>query len=208
MKGLLMKDFWVVSKQVRTYIILGVFYVGYSYLMKEATMIITTGALMSVLTAMNSFGYDEKCKWDNFALTMPISRKMIVTGKYLFSLIMCVLTTVICAIIAAIVLFISGNPVNVLQDILVSAGLVVSMVAFVLAIMLPIIFKVGVEKARYAMMAVIIVPTALALFIVNGNFTVPVLDTNLLIVGGIILLILITTISYLLSVKFMTEKEF
>ena len=52
------------------------------------------GGVLAVLAAMmpvTAFSFDEKAKWDKYALSMPVSRRDLVLSKYIFGLGFCVL---------------------------------------------------------------------------------------------------------------------
>lgn len=42
--------------------------------------------LFSVMIPMSAIAYDDKAKWDRYALTMPVSRRDLVISKYLLAL--------------------------------------------------------------------------------------------------------------------------
>lgn len=208
MKGLLLKDTLVASRQAKIYAVLGGFYLVYCYMIKDSTMLVTIGAMLSFFALLNSFSYDEKCKWDNFALTMPISRKMIVLGKYLFGFLSCIVVSIVCAILAIVVLIALGNLENLVETLGYSMLVSIALVVLLIDAMLPIIFKLGVEKARYFIMAIVMLPVIIILLLGNASITLPVIDMKILLIGGIVGIILITMLSYFLSLKFMKEKEF
>lgn len=146
MKALLIKEWLVIWKQGKFMILLALIYTimavtGSGYFFVGFSVIFLS---MLPITVM---GFDEKSKWDHYAVTMPYSRKEIVLSKYIFS-IACAFTAILVYIIATIVKwyvekqpFDFGSFIN--QTILMlSAGL------FFSTVNLPIMFKFGVDKGR------------------------------------------------------------
>ena len=158
MKGLLLKDFFSLRSQGKLYLALLVFYVFFGISTKNISM---TGAFMVLVSSMlpiTCLSYDESCKWDRFALTMPVSRLQMVLGKYLLGLLLNLCTLVVVLPISILTAQISGNRLTG-GDLPVSA-IVLSTLAicgvglFMMAILLPVMFRFGVEKGRYVMLTV------------------------------------------------------
>lgn len=155
-------------------------------------------------------GWDEKSKWDHYALTMPYSRKDMVLSKYVFSLI-CTFTATIVYIIATIVKwYFLKQPfdfVSLIDEtmLMLSAGLFFSAVNF------PIMFKLGVEKGRmwFILITVILAsgiassiklaeldPTHLESIIQRVTSIMPVISVGLLFISAVF------------SIKIYEKREF
>jgi len=90
MWGLLHKDLKTISLQGRVLAIMVVFYLTF-FLLSEAedaliSVVTFSIVLMGILFPITALSYDEKAKWEHYALTMPISRNMLVWSKYLLVL--------------------------------------------------------------------------------------------------------------------------
>ena len=104
--------------------------------------------------------YDHMAGWDKYVLTMPVDRKTVVLSKYI--------TTLLWAVIALVVGGVSGVALSQvpavkgegLPEILAVSAALFCMALFIYGIMLPLIFKFGVERARSFMFIVILIPVA------------------------------------------------
>ena len=57
-----------------------------------------------MMITITSFSYDALAKWDRYALSLPLTRKDIVAGKYLLSIILCLLATILSFLISTVIL--------------------------------------------------------------------------------------------------------
>ena len=169
MKGLLIKDFLTLRSQGRLYLILMVFYFLFGISTKNLSMMGAFLVLISTMLPITCLSYDESCKWDRFALTMPVSRLQMVLSKYLVGLILnlCTLAVVLAANLLAFSFSqaqFSGYATT--KDVVLSTLAVCWVGLLIIAVLLPVMFAFGVEKGRYIMMAVFalcfIVPTFLS----------------------------------------------
>ncbi|MDO5845804.1 MAG: ABC-2 transporter permease [Methanocorpusculum sp.] len=117
-------------------------------------------AAMFPLTAM---AYDDMVKWDRYALTMPLSRKDVVAGKYLLMLLMLGGAVAVSLAIAAVGSLIApalfAVPESSFLFILIggSLGLAYS------SILLPVVYRFGTERTRYIMIGSMVAIGALLL---------------------------------------------
>ena len=206
MKALLLKDILVMKQQGKMYLLILVIYSIYSFLLKDSSMIITMIALFGFMTMFNSFSYDEKSKWNLFALSTTISRNDIVVGKYLFNL---VITIGFSLLFLPVILFLAINSdVGLIESLKLIA--IVSCISVVIAnITLPVIFKFGIEKARIATMLIFVIPV-LAPYVMQfipSDFVIPPIIANYLPMISGILLLLFTYFSIKLSMKILKSKD-
>lgn len=202
MKGLLIKDLLNVKNQAKIYILLLLLYLGFSLLTQNFYFASSMLILLSVILVINTFAYDEKAKWDKYALTMNCQRKHLVLEKYVLS---------ICLMIIGFFLSLSLSFFVNSQDrkevILVSL-LVLAVGIFILSLVLPILFKFGVEKGRLLMMLIILIPSVLVgLLNFENIFFSSTLITYLPILIPIAT-ILILLLSVLVSLSIYSKKEF
>ncbi len=149
MIGLVYKDVMVMKKQLLYYL---AFFVAYGFLSTTGTFPLGTiqGAMVSmagIMVPMSSMAYDEQAKWDIFAAATPVGRRGIVGGKYLLALLTAGVAALVSAALAQTLLLTGlaeGDQAEVLFSIL---GCAVAAV-FLNAVLLPILFKFGVEKSR------------------------------------------------------------
>ncbi len=172
MRGLLKKDLKSLAQQSRVVALLLVFY-GALFILggqKNSGMFMGMIGMLSVLLPITALSYDENVHWDRYALTMPISRNMLVWSKYLLS----ILISLGCALLSlAVYLLTNTYP---LRETLLLSWMMVGVALCLSAVAYPLFFKLGVEKARYAFMAIFLVPSMLILLLSSLNIALPALD--------------------------------
>lgn len=174
MRGLLKKDLKSLAQQGRVGVLLLVFYgvlFGLGGNKMGSGTLMGMLAMLCVLYPITALSYDEKAHWDRYALTMPISRNMLVGAKYLLSL----LFALLCALLSlAVGLTFGGSSGGyLLGEALLVSWSMAGVALFLAAITYPIYFKLGVEKARFVFMAVFLTPTLLLLILSRMNVTLP-----------------------------------
>lgn len=152
MKGLLYKDIVVLKKQISTLLVFVMVYGGFCVAGVFDFSII--GVLVSVFgltIPMSSVALDDAAHWDRYAAATPAGRKGIVAGKYLFTLLVILVSGLAGT---AIMLGMSAtglidNPPQELVVVILSCAAVTLLLD---AVILPFLLKYGAEKARIVSM--------------------------------------------------------
>ncbi|SMC81872.1 ABC-2 transporter permease [Papillibacter cinnamivorans] len=167
MTGLILKDLLNLKRQGKIIAILFAFYLFLSLTSHDSSFF---GGVVAVLCAMlpvTALSYDERCKWDKYALTMPVSRKDLVISKYLLGALFCAAGFLVN--FAFNLITGSGNIAEALE---ISLSLL-SVGMFFISLILPILFQFGVEKGRLLMMLVLFVPVAVVVFLSTQGLSLP-----------------------------------
>lgn len=146
MKGLLLKDWFVLWKQGRWMLLLSVLYAVIAVVGDNLFFVGFTVLFLSMLP-ITALGFDERSHWDRYALTMPYTRRQIVCGKYLLSLIGMAAAALLYILLAVGVLLFSDTPLDIAGLALV-LGTMLAIGFLFSALNFPIMFKLGVEKGR------------------------------------------------------------
>lgn len=193
MTGLILKDLLCMKRVGKVLIGLLAFY---------AVLFLATGGdgavgilsgmtvLVPVMLSINAFAFDELAKWRLYELSLPVPKDRIVLSRYLFALFFSVCAAGFSLLLQLAVL--RPLPADSLVSVLASleAALVFCAVLF------PIIYKFGTQKARFVMMAVALVPVLIALLWGKMNLPGPS-DADFLLL--LRLSPLITAAAFLLS---------
>ncbi len=212
MSGLLVKEYYTLHRYIKQYILLFIFFGALSVYMDSVIYfqaMVTMSMCMLVFTGMS---YDSTAGWDKYVMTMPVSRKDVVRSKY-----------IICVIYAATAIVVSGifsiiiNRIYPMEDVglmlmTIMAMTLLCLIFIIYSILLPMIFKLGVEKTRILMIAVIMIPV----FAILGTAeympesVLDFIEQHAAIFGaaGVIMSVLIYCISYFISVRIFSKKEF
>ena len=152
MKGLLYKDIVVLKKQISTLLVFVMVYGGFCVAGVFDFSII--GVLVSVFglsIPMSSGALDDAAPWGRYAAATPAGRKGIVAGKYLFTLLVILVSGLAGT---AIMLGMSAtglidNPPQELVVVILSCAAVTLLLD---AVILPFLLKYGAEKVRIVSM--------------------------------------------------------
>ena len=216
MKGLLIKDILNMKNYMKQLVLVLIFFIAYGIFLKNGTFVGTKITLMLSMQVITTMSYDEYAKWDKYALTMNINRKDIIISKYIFFTI-----SIIIGIVVGITTSIAINQIAKLDtgmnEIIVTSIVVPCVFAILFSIIIPVVFKTGVEKGRIVMMLILFIPAILVGAIVKisekANITMPS-PSNLEILmkfgvlGLVLLTILAVFISYKVSLSIYNKKEF
>ncbi len=211
MMGLVYKDVMVMKRSLLYY--LG-FFAVYGFLSVTGVFPLGTilGAMVTmvgIMVPMSSMAYDEQSKWDKFAAATPVGRQGIVGGKYLLALLTVGMGTLLSSAMALVLLLTGlaeGDTVEFLLSILGCA-----LVSVLLnAVLLPILFRFGVEKSRilFLLLFAFVFGGVVLLSQVakgNGGLSLPELPHPLVILA---LVLAAVAVSYRISLGIMSRKEF
>ncbi len=210
MMGLLLKDIFNLRKYVKQ---IGLSLVIFGLLanhLKNPESLIGMMVLMSSMMVITSMSYDEYAKWDKYALTMPILRKDIVLAKYL----LLILASVGGAVVSGGIAFVMSAAMQIEKpmETILSSGAIVLVMLFLFSILIPILFKLGVEKARIIMFAVIGVPVFAVAGVVKlmKQFHIPQPGGDQIKLLGYVFPVIVLTalfLSYKISVSIFNKKD-
>lgn len=206
MRALLMKDFLMLSKQIKMMVAIFALFIIISFITNMTMVLVIFSLIFASLQLTTAFTFDEMSKWDKYANTLPVDRKTIVQSKYVLGLIL---------IASGIMIF---TPVVLLSDgvtrqlsffdIFQTIVIVLSIALFYISLTIPLFIKFGTQRARFIIFAIVFLPIFGSGFIQYGLRTI---DLNQLMsyikyvpFAAFVFLLL----SYLVSVKWYERKEF
>ena len=150
-------------------------------------------AMLSLMILLNSMAYDEQCGWYRCALTMPLSRKMLVGSKYLLGLLAVGGGAVFSLLLSVIgSFFFSVSPLEALA----TTGGCSCIALIFIAILTPLLFRYGTERTRLLMTLIFVLPFLLILFLDRLGLPMP---SEEMVVGMLIALPFVAAAVYLLS---------
>ncbi len=170
MSGLILKDLLILRKSLRSYLFILLIYAGIAFSGVWSADIV--GVLMVVvvmIVPMNTFAYDKQAKWDTYGLALPVGRTKTVAARYLCVLLLCVSSVALTALLGA-ALWAAGR-VEEPVEFLVSCSVMGLISILMNAIMLPLLYKFGAERARmmfYGVLGLFVLAGALLLFPLGG----------------------------------------
>lgn len=206
MKGLLIKDFYVI-KDILLLFLLTIVIVGtgISYLSSPWVL----GIMASVILGMNTsatINIDKTAQWDKFAVTLPVSRKQVITSKYIIYSLLC-LTGLTIGIVISIVVSILRNELDVsVIPMYVTAGIFISFVSGSVAI--PCNFILSEEKSNIGVIFSYVVTAGIFVaYIFLADKFIGMDNVIAISIVGILLSGILYYISWMLSKKYISTKE-
>ena len=80
MYGLIWKDFLVLRKTLRLYVLFLLGYLGMALLgIFDLTFVTTFCVVILMILPISAFSYDEFARWDRYARTLPLSSRQILS---------------------------------------------------------------------------------------------------------------------------------
>ena len=211
MNGLLKKEFFVLRKQLRTWTMLFVLYAAIAVTGVWGPYILTTlVTVMTLMTPLSAFGYDQSTGWETFVATLPGGREKAVGARYLF----CLLVDLAAAALAlglTLLLGLLGLADVALDEAAASTLSCAAVALLMIAVALPLCYKLGVEKARVVYMAVFLAAFGGGLALVNllsGRIALPAWLGYALLAAVVPVLAVVMYLSYRTSVSILRKKEY
>ncbi len=207
MKGLLLKDWYMMKKYCRAYfLIAGVFIVA-SIVSTDNLFFVFYTCLICGMIPVTLLGYDERSRWLQYSATMPYTRAQIVSAKYLIGLFAQVAMLFVTGIVLGTKMVINGD--FVFGEFTVLMLLLLTMSTLSSSISLPFIFKFGMEKGRiayYVMIGIVCGAGSLASNLFKGGMKTEIRANTFLIVLSLIG-IGFYALSWYLSIAFYRKRE-
>lgn len=150
MKALLYKDLCVLWKQMKFVIVM----VAVFCLMPDTGFSLNTifVAYAGLIIPVTLFAYDERAKWDALAAMLPYSIRDLVLSRYFFGW----AATGFAALCYLLGQFLTAPGHVPTKDSLLSLVLLLALVLVTQAVYFPVLFRLGSEKGRLSMTAILI----------------------------------------------------
>lgn len=207
MKGLIVKDLMVAGKQIRTALVIVLFYAVLFW--RNVSVLVGLMSLMCMMTVVSSFSYDEASRFISYAAALPVARRTIVRAKYALGFGLLALGAGGSALLTMLVGVLAGGLAS-LEALGAAAGCTLAM-GFMLCLTLPLMFRLPVERARVFMTLAMIVPTLLIVTLMQV-IDVPLAALErapwpLLLAGMALLLAVCAAASYRIAVRLVQHRD-
>jgi len=210
MIGLLLKDFYNLKGVAKQMLLMLAVMVAWCSFLKNTSFFSMITTMYGAMLLLNSMSYDEAVHFDKYVLTMPVTKKEVVREKYVL---------LFCLLGASLVVGLAGNfgirlfiksADSVIED-LISIAAVVCFFLLAFSVMLPIVIKIGVEKARMLLVVVYIALFGIFAGLIYITRDLGIELTEGLALSGLAVFAVITVIgvvaSYLASMRVIQKKE-
>lgn len=153
MKGLLIKDLYTLTRQMKAFLVLIVVFACLPGSSMSGFAVVYAGML-----PMTALAYDERSKWDALAATMPYSANSLVLSKYVLGYLVSFCTAALCVAAQLVVSVVKGEPVS--AELLWTPAVMFLVATVIQAVNLPFMYRFGVEKGRLVFLALIALSVA------------------------------------------------
>lgn len=209
MKALIHKDLAALWKYCRTYFYLCGAFLAAAVFLPEYDFLTLYPCFFMGMLPTTLIAYDERDRWERFSLTLPITRRQLVSAKYLVGLILQGGVFSLTAAAVALQGVLRGT--FFWEDYLMELVLLLCLGLAAPALMLPFVFKLGSERGRLGYvigMGVslgVCVFTALTLDRLGLGFSGSAAQIALVILAAVVLLY---PVSWFFSVRWYEKREF
>lgn len=211
MNGFLLKDFFLLKSTGKLYgVMAAIFFLLTCFQVYDASFLFFMVPVLLSMFPSTSFSYDELVKWDRFAVAVPGGRAGVVKAKYQFSLLLAGGSFAL-NLIMALVLTLFNRTKYTPTDTFLLCFTSVCCCLLLNVLLLPLLFRLGAQKARVAMVLCIALVAGAggALAVIgslsySGSFAL----SPLVALPIFVLLLGLLFLSYQMSLKIYSKKDF
>jgi ABC-type transport system involved in multi-copper enzyme maturation permease subunit len=175
--------------------------------MDDASLFSGVIVLLFAIMSVTSFAYDKQFGWDTYVLSIPVSRKEVVLSKYVLS----VLLAIFGGVLALLVGWLHGifHHISNFSEVLIVSYALFAVSLIFLSVLLPLVYKFGVERSRVIILAVFAIPTAAFLLLAQtGTVVAPDEQTiRQVLLFSPVVVIVCGVLSFMISHAIYRRKE-
>ncbi len=208
MKGLLLKDLYLICKYCRVYILMIAVFIVVSFVGDGNLFFTFYPCIISGMLPMTLIAYDERENWNAYAGGLPFTKAQMVSVKYVIGLSMSAVVLTAVAIGEACRMVYSQ--MFVLSSYLILLIILLSLSLLAPALMLPFVFKFGSEKGRIIYYVVIILACGGSAALISTDANSSIISSQAGMSLAIVVCsasVLLYCISWLLSIYFYKRRE-
>lgn len=142
-RGLLLKDIFELWAQCRVQLVLTCVYLLLPLFIKGIGLFASVGMMLLAMIPIYALGYDERCRWERYALAMPVRKSDLFWSRFLLG----VIAIALGAAVQALAALLAGR-----GELLSSLAVTAPSAVVYLLITLPLMMKLGVEKGRFLLL--------------------------------------------------------
>lgn len=203
MKSLVLKDLYNIGHNSKSMLLL---LIGFIFILIPSSgpiAYVVTSSILCSMMIITTFAFDDTSKWMRYAMVTPITKKDVVLSKFVVLIIFCGIGAILGMILGMFrgAVFKKIDITSLIDwiSMFISCGLSLVGSVFLGSIVILLIFKFGVEKARILSIIAFVIPSMVFIGILQLFKLVGVTLTSL----NILVVITIMLILVLLSIFFM-----
>lgn len=142
-RGLFLKDIFELWAQCRVQLVLTGVYLLLPLFIKGIGLFASVGMMLLAMMPIYALGYDERCRWERYALAMPVRKSDLFWSRFLLG----VIAIALGAAVQTLAALLAGR-----GELLSSLAVTAPSAVVYLLITLPLMMKLGVEKGRFLLL--------------------------------------------------------
>lgn len=176
----------------------------------QPQMISFAGAMYLMIVCYSQSAYEERSKMNYLIASLPVTKKQYIAGKYIFALLNGLIAMCLTVLLSYVIPIINPSAEAIPTNIICIT--ILALCIFIVSVSLPLTLIFGVEKGRYFLIFIAVLPicfgpTIMASF-PKPDFTFLVNMTNsTLILLGTLASITILLASYFITSNIYSKKE-
>ena len=198
MKGLLLKEWYMMKKYCKTYLLITVVFLAISCVNDQNLFFVVYPCLLCGMIPVNLQSYDERSGWTHYSGTLPYTKAQLVSAKYLTGLFTMLAVLAVTGVIQTIKMS--------LNDVFHFDNLFVTLLAMFI---MTFIFKFGTEKGRIVYFVMIIL-FFVGIYAISGLFSENLkaeISLNMLLMCLSLAGVVLYALSWFLSISFYKRRE-
>jgi len=203
MKGLLLKDWYMIKKYCRAYFLVAAVFTAVALVNDTNMFFAFYPCLLCGMLPATLLAYDERSRWTEYSGTLPCTKAQLVSAKYLIGLLAQLSMLTLTGIAQGIRMHLQGR--FSAGSFIVLLLLILSVSTLTASFYLPFVFRLGVEKGRtayYVMVVSVCVAGSAGSSLLGGQLQPSLLLVELAFAG-----VCIYALSWFLSIRLYEKRE-
>ena len=164
MKSLVLKDLFNIAHNAKSMAIILLLFAAIFIPSSGAEGYLFISAILCSMMIVTTFAFDDACKWPRYALTMPLSKRALVRGKFAVLAIFCTVGTVLGLLLGAVGGLLARKvSLEALPSLCFLALPAWGFAMLLGSLSIPLVFRFGSERGRILLILSFIVPAGLFL---------------------------------------------
>ncbi|BDR67660.1 membrane protein [Clostridium tetani] len=210
MKSLILKDLYNIGHNIKRLPLILAILAVINNPKSGVVGYISTCVIICSMMVITTFSFDNISTWNKYAVIMPISRKDVVISKYIMLFIFSIFGMIAGFFISTVIGVFFRN--FIIKEVMLESIVSLFISMFLGSIIIPLLYKYGVEKARFLIIICFVIPSFLFSCIVNFinklNIKIPTgFNLNILFACLPILAIAFIILSINISYKIFKKQE-
>ena len=207
MKGLILKDLLNLKSYTRYLLVILILFACVSAMNGDGSFFIAISSMFATVLPVTAFSYDRLSHFDGFVQCFSLSRKQIVTARYLVALGFALVSALLSVIVTGVLNVLLSQPTGIPLVYLGYIGFAIPV--FLSSIILPLTYQFGVEKARVIIILVALLPAFVLMLLPRLGITMPSMEQLLFFFKlSPVILVVVLFFSYMISCTIYQRKEF